>query len=204
MEPCWHGLSSAEQKSSSCSQKYPGGQKRGCWGVPSSSGTRGAAPDPTGQGETVGCSTQGRELPSLQLAPPWAQGSALLEADFARTRQPRHPRVQGLSWVYPNSRQLGPEAMSMGMGTAGRRAISPHRWEGRSTGHIPLPGPRGLGMARLCAGYLCSGQGTGRCSWWHQACRTPRSRSCAPCRGRWQRGSSGPQSPPGTGICHRA
>lgn len=85
----------------------------------------------------------------------------------------------------------------MGTGTAGREAISIHQWEERSTGHIPLPG-------RCVAPYLCSGQGTGRCSWWHQARRSPRSHSCVPCRGRWQCGSSGPRSPPGIGTCRRA
>lgn len=86
VEPCWHGLSSAEQKSSGCSQKSPAGQKRGCQGVHSSSGTGGAAPDPAG-------SAPSREPSSLQLALPWVQDSALPEAALAPARSRRHPRA---------------------------------------------------------------------------------------------------------------
>lgn len=76
VEPCWHGLSSAEQKSGGCSQKSPAGQKRGCQGVPSSSGTGGAALAPMGQGKPPRGSAQGRELWSPWLTLPWVQGSA--------------------------------------------------------------------------------------------------------------------------------
>lgn len=93
--------------------------------------------------------------------------------------------------------------MAAGIEAAGRAAIQPS-WVCRITGHIPMPGLCHLGMASPRSRYLCSVQDKGRCSWWHWAHRSPHSRSCAPCRGRWWCGSSGPRSPLGTGTCHGA
>lgn len=69
VEPCRHGLSSAEQKSGGCSQKSPAGQMRGCQGVPISSGTGGTALAPTGLGKPPGLSSrQGAVEPAAHTA----------------------------------------------------------------------------------------------------------------------------------------